>query len=113
MSKRDDLIQTYAADLREKCGIEPDMDLLTKVTIGCGPSIYNADASTVAASDDAELERVKANFLMKKLGLPDGPQLMEAINSVIETYGRSNRNKYRAVVYYMLVVHFGKSSVYG
>jgi hypothetical protein len=26
------------------------MDLLTKVTIGCGPSIYNADAATVAGS---------------------------------------------------------------
>ena len=39
---------------------------------------------------------------MKKLGLPDGPNLMAAINSVIDTYGRSERNKYRAVVYYML-----------
>jgi hypothetical protein len=29
---------------------KPDMDLLTKVTIGCGPSIYNADAATVAVN---------------------------------------------------------------
>jgi len=88
------------------------MALLTKVTIGCGPSIYNADASTVAGTQASEIETVKVNFLMKKLGLPDGPQLMDAINSVIETYGRSERNKYRAVVYYMLVKHFGKESVY-
>ena len=47
-----------------------------------------------------------------QLGLQDSPQLMDAINSVIETYGRSERNKYRAVVYYMLVKHFGKESVY-
>lgn len=112
MGKRDDLIAIYAADLRDKCGMEPDMDLLTKVTIGCGPSIYDDDASTVAGSQDSELETVKANFLMKKLGLPDGPNLMAAINSVIDTYGRSNRNKYRAVVYYMLTKHFGKESVY-
>ena len=78
------------------------MDLLTKVTIGCGPSIYNADASTVAGSQPAELETVKNNFLMKKLGFADGPQLMDAINSVIETYGKSERTKYRAVIYYML-----------
>jgi hypothetical protein len=38
------------------------MDLLTKVTIGCGPSIYNADAATVAGSQQAELETVKNNF---------------------------------------------------
>ena len=113
MSKRDDLIAKYADDLKNKCGMTPDMDLLKKVTIGCGPSIYNADASTVAGSQAAELETFKKNFLMKKLGLADGPQLMEAINSVIETYGKSERNKYRAVVYYMLTKHFGKESVYG
>ncbi len=112
MSKRDELIAVYAADLKEKCGMTADMDLLTKVVIGLGPSIYNDDASTVAGSQDSELETVKNNFLIKKLGLADGPNLMEGINSVIETYGRSNRNKYRAVVYYMLVKHFGKESVY-
>ena len=89
------------------------MDLLTKVTIGCGPAIYNADSSTVASSQAGELETVKNNFLMKKLGLPDGPELMDAINSVIETYGKSERNKYRAVVYYMLTKHFKKEAVYG
>ena len=113
MSKRDDLIAVYADDLRNKCGMEPDMDLLTKVTIGCGPAIYNADASTVAASQPAELETVKENFLKKKLGLADGPALKEAIDKAMETYGRSERNKYRAVVYYMLTKHFGKESVYG
>ncbi len=113
MGKRDELIAQYADDLRNKCGMTPDMDLLTKVTIGCGPAIYNADASTVAGGQAEELETVKNNFLIKKLGLSDSPALMEAINSVIDTYGRSERNKYRAVVYYMLTKHFGKESVYG
>jgi hypothetical protein len=112
MSKRDDLIAKYAQDLKTKCGIEPDMALLTKVTIGCGPSIYNADSETVAGSDPAELARVRNNFLMGKLGLPDSPNLDAALDSVITTYGRSERNKYRAVIYYMLVKHFGKDDVY-
>ncbi len=113
MGKRDDLIAQYADDLKSKCGMEPDMDLLTKVTIGCGPSIYNADSSTVAATQPGEIETVKNNFLIKKLGLSDGPELDSAIDSVIETYGKSERNKYRAVVYYMLTKHFGKESIYG
>ncbi len=113
MGKRDDLIAKYAEDLENKCGMTPDMDLLTKVTIACGPSIYNADASTIAASQKHELETVKDNFLVKKLGLKDGPELMDALNSVIETYGKSERNKYRAVIYYMLTKHFGKEKVYG
>lgn len=112
MSKRQALIDKYAAALQEKCKVTPDMALLTKVTIGCGPAIYDADAETVAASDESELETVKRNFLIKKLGLKDGPELMEAINAVIEIYGRSERNKYRAVVYYLLVKHFGKEAVY-
>lgn len=112
MSARDELIVKYAADLKDKCNVNPDMDLLKKVTIGCGPSIYNADAATVAGSQKAELDKVKNNFLIKKLGLTDGANLDAGIDAVMEKYGRSNKNKYRAVVYYMLAVHFKKESVY-
>jgi hypothetical protein len=112
MGKRDEWIAKYAEDLKSKCGMTPDMALLIKVTIGCGPAIYNADAQTVAGSQESELETVKTNFLVKKLGLKDGPDLMKAIHAVIETYGKSERNKYRAVVYYMLTKHFGKEAVY-
>ena len=112
MGKRDDLIEKYAADMKEKCGVTADMDFLRKVTIGCGPAIYNRDASTVSASDQAELDTVKNNFLIKKLGLSDGPALDEAINAVMDQYGRSTPAKYRAVVYYLLAKHFNKESVY-
>ncbi len=83
------------------------------MTIGCGPSIYNADSSTVAATQPAEIATVKNNFLIKKLGLKDSPELDSAIKAVLTTYGQSERNKYRAVVYYMLTKHFGKEAVYG
>ena len=112
MSKRDELIVKFAADLKEKCGVTPDMALLTKVTIGCGPSIYNADAATVSGSQQSELDTIKNNFLIKKLGLKDDADLDKGIDTVIEKYGRSNKNKYRAVVYYLLAVHFKKESVY-
>jgi hypothetical protein len=112
MGKRDDLIAKYADDLKTKCKMTPDMALLTKVTIGCGPAIYDNDAATVAASDAAELERVQKNFLVKKLGLSAGPKLTQGIEAAIDTYGKSERNKYRAVFYYLLVKHFGKESAY-
>ena len=112
MSKRDDLIAKYAGDIETKCEMKPDMNLLTAVTIGCGPSIYNADACTVSAGDPKELDRVKKNFLIKKLGLKDSPKLDEGIQEAINTYGKSNRKKYRAVMYYLLVKHFRKASLY-
>lgn len=113
MSKRDELIAVYKKELEEKCKVTVDDALLRAVTIGCGPSIYNADSSTVAGSSEAELETVKNNFLIKKLGLKDSPELMTEINKVIDQYGRSNPKKYRAVIYYLLVVAFKKQSVYG
>ena len=112
MSKRDELIAVYAADLKEKFGVTADMALLTKVVIGCGPSIYNKDAATVAGSQQSELDTVKNNFLIKKLGLKDGADLDKGVDAVLEKYGKSNKNKYRAVVYYLLAVHFKKESVY-
>ncbi|MGB5942723.1 MAG: DUF2853 family protein [Leeuwenhoekiella sp.] len=112
MSKRDELIAKYAEELKTKLGVEPDMDLLTNVTIGCGPSIYNQDSATISAGSDSEKETVKNKFLIKKLGLSDGPELTEAVDTVLEKYGKSNRNKYRVVVYYMLTKHFGKEDVY-
>jgi hypothetical protein len=113
MSKRDDLIAKYAADMKEKMGMDADMDLLTKVTIGCGPSIYNKDSSVVSSGDQAELDRVKNNFLIKKLGMTDSADLDAGIKAVVEKYGASNRNKYRAVFYYLLTKHFGQEAFYG
>ena len=113
MSKRDELIAVYTQDLKEKCGEKnPDVEFLTKVTVGLGPCIYNNDASKVSGSDKTELDLVKNNFLIKKLGLADTPELDTALDSVLEQYGKSNKNKYRAVVYYLLTKHFGKESVY-
>lgn len=112
MNTREELIAKYAEDLKEKCGIVPNMELLTKVTIGCGPSIYNDDSSTVAGTQRSELETVRNNFLIKKLGLPENTALDEGIQAVLEKYGKSNRNKYRVVVYYLLILHFKKEDLY-
>lgn len=112
MNKRTELISKYTKDLKDKLNIDADIELLTKITIGLGPSIYNADSSTVSSSDKKELQTVKDKFLIKKLGLNDGSELDEAIQNVMQAYGKTNRSKYRAVVYYMLVKHFGKEDIY-
>lgn len=111
-SKKDELIKKYTAHLREKLQVEPDIDLLEKVTHALGPAIYNRDAATVSSSSASELETVKQNFLIKKLGLEESPLLMDTILKIIEKYGTSERTKYRAVVYYMLVNAFNKREIY-
>ncbi|WGH75915.1 DUF2853 family protein [Tenacibaculum tangerinum] len=112
MSKFDEKVALYKKFMDDR-NMRSNTELLTAVTKGLGPSIYKNDAETVSGSDSKELETVKKNFLMKKLGLPDGPELDKAIEEVMERIGKSERNKYRAVVYYMLVKKFDKESVYG
>lgn len=112
MSKFDEKVALYKKFMDDR-DIRSNTELLTAVTKGLGPSIYKRDAETVSGSDPRELETVKNNFLIKKLGLTDSPELDEKIAEVMERIGKSERNKYRAVVYYMLVKKFDKESVYG
>ncbi len=112
MNKREELIALYVSELKSKCGVNADVSLLTKVTIGCGPSIYNKDAATVSCSDTSELATVRDNYLIKKLGLKDSPKLNDVIKKVCNQLGSSNKNKYRAMFYYLLCKEFGKASVY-
>ena len=112
MSKLEEKVSLYLGEFKNTLKIKVDESLLTKVAKGLGPAIYNADASKVSGSDKKELETVKNNFLIKKLGLPDWRKLDQAIDEVMEQMGSSNRNKYRAIVYYLLVVKFKKQSAY-
>jgi|SRR5690606_7200803 len=111
MSKLEEKITAYVAEAK-KLNLPLDEKLIAAVAKGLGPSIYNADAETVAGSDKTELDRLKNNFLIKKLGLKDGPELDKAIEEVINQVGKSNRNKYRAIVYALLVKKFKKESIY-
>jgi hypothetical protein len=112
MSKRDELIAKYAEEFK-KMSISFDNDLLTKVTVGLGPSIYNDDSSTVSCSDEFELQRLIDNFLVKKLGLKkSNEEMMAAAKEVCAQLGTSNRNKYRAMFYYLLVKKFNLESAY-
>jgi len=111
MSKLDEKIALYTESAKSlNLGLEEAF--IAKVTGALGPSIYNKDAETVSCSDKSELETVKKNFLIKKLGLEDSTALDDAIKKVCETMGSSNRNKYRALFYALLAKEFGKEDVY-
>jgi len=111
MSKLQEKIDLYTGEV-EKLGLKVSTDLLASVTKGLGPSIYKVDSEKVSSSDSKELETVKKNFLIKKMGLEDSPKLDGAIAATIEAIGSSNRNKYRAIFYTLLVQELGLESKY-
>ncbi len=111
MSKFVENVELYKAQNAD-LGLGLSEELITAVAKALGPSIYNADSSKVSGSDQKEKDTVKNNFLIKKLGLADGPALDAAIEEVLEKMGTSNKSKYRAVVYSLLAKKFGKESLF-
>lgn len=102
MAKLDDAVAAATRQMKAR-RIPVDEKLLRSICKSLGPSLYNRDSRTVAAGDPKELATIKKNFLIKKLGCKDGPELDKAMNRAIKKIGKSNRAKNRAVFYYILV----------
>ena len=81
MNKFDKKVVFYKAAM-EKMDVDCDEKLLEKITKGLGPSIFKRDAESVSMTEPMELNTVKQNFLIKKLGLEDSKELDEAILKV-------------------------------
>jgi hypothetical protein len=101
MATQIELIDKYKKEL-SKLKVKVDDVLLKAVVKSLGPAVYRDDASKISAADAAELERVKQNFMIKRLGLPNGPKLETLLNQAIDKMGRGNKHKSRAVLYYII-----------
>ena len=113
MSRREEKYDLYLNDLK-KYESNVDEDLLALIVFHLGPAIYRVDAEVVSCSNSDELDRVRNNFLKKKLGLEyDDARLNSSIQEVCERLGRSNNRKYRATFYYMLTKMYQKDEVLG
>jgi hypothetical protein len=112
MSKRDEKIEAMIAEAK-KLGLNISDDLITKVVIGLGPSVYNKNSELIACGKASELETIKNSFLKKKLGLTnDDAELDSAIQETCKKLGSSNRVKKRVHMYALLTMKFNKESVY-
>lgn len=110
MGKFDEVLAKAKGQM-DKIGQKYDDDLIAKVAKGCGPSIYNKDAASVATSQKTELETVKKNFVMNKLGVKDEAKADAAIAKVADQM-KSAKMKARINFYYLLVKELGKEKMY-
>jgi len=109
-SKKAEKIALYSKALKKHYG-EVDEQFLEIIVKNLGPSIYRKDAELVSCSDPKELDTVRKNFLMKKLGLEEEKETLDAaIKEVCEELKESSK-KYRALFYYRLAQKFKKESV--
>jgi 3-dehydroquinate synthetase len=68
------------------------------------------DTRYVACSDPAELDRVRENFLKKKLGLKSS-DLDASIKATCD-HMKSDKTKSRLTFYYVLAEHYGKLDMF-
>ncbi len=112
MNQQEEKVAHYVT-VNKELNLGLSEDLITKVTVGLGPSIYNKDSETVSCTDKNEVATVRENFLKKKLGITQpNNELDAAIENVCEMMGTSNKHKYRALFYALLAKNFGKITVY-
>jgi hypothetical protein len=77
-----------------------------------GIALQNRDSSLVAASDPAELTRVRDGFMKKKLGLTQTDAELDTALEGVMTMMSGERNKSRVTVYYLLAEKFGKLGLF-
>ena len=110
LSKRDQKIALYIKDIKKHYG-EVDEDFVTIIVKNLGPSIYRKDAELVSCSDPKELDTVRRNFLVKKLGIDASKGVLDAAIEDVCLELKGVRTKYRATFYYALAKKFKKESV--
>lgn len=103
-------IALYIKDIKKHYG-EADEDFVAIIVKNLGPSIYKKDAELVSCSDQKELDTVRKNFLIKKLGLTKDKSVLDAAIKEVCAELKSTRTKYRATFYYRLAKKFKKESV--
>jgi hypothetical protein len=113
MSKETSML-SYTTAL-ENLNYTVDADFLNTVVNSLGPSGFDSssDAAVVAGKDPEEIARVIENLFVKKLGMTDMDKANSMFDAALEKYGSSNPRKYRAVIYYIVVVDNNLQSSYG
>jgi len=112
MSKLDEKIALYQEESK-KLNLGLSNEYIANIARSLGPAIYRADTEIVACGDKSELDRIRNNYLKKKLALENSKdELNDMIQRVCVKLGTSNRRKYRSLFYGLLAIEAKKESIY-
>lgn len=95
----------YLTDVR-KYDSGADEAVVAKIVRHLGIALRNKDSSMVAASDQAELDRVKEKWCSKKFGVT-GDAADKAVDATCKAMA-ADRSKSRVTFYYLVAKELGK-----
>lgn len=79
----------------------------------CGIALRNRDSSLVSFTDSTETDRVRENYLKKKLALTDADDVLDAAIAAVGVRMKEDTTRNRVTVYYLLAEQFGKLGLFG
>jgi len=101
----------WAADVK-KYAAKADDAVIAGIVRYCGIALRNRDSQLVAFSDKTELDRVRNNFLKKKLGLTQSDAVLDKAIAKVGEVMKADRTKNRVTVYYLLAAEFKKLDMF-
>lgn len=96
----------YLTDVR-KYDATADEAIVGKIVKHLGIALRNKDSSLVSCSDQAELDRVREKWCVKKFGATDAAKCDTIIKAVCDTM-KADKTKARVTFYYLVAKHMGK-----
>ncbi|WP_082656055.1 DUF2853 family protein, partial [Sphingopyxis sp. H080] len=106
------MAEDWLADVR-KYVEDADENVVSAIVKYLGIALRNRDSSLVSFTDTKETDRVRENFLKKKLGLTDDDATLDAAIAGVGERMKEDRTKNRVTVYYLLAQHFGLLTLFG
>lgn len=106
------MAEDWLADVR-KYVANADEAVVGAIVKYLGIALRNRDSSLVSFSDKKETDRVRENFLKKKLGLTHDDAALDAAIADVGVQMKGDRTKNRVTVYYLLAQHFGLLNIFG
>lgn len=106
------MAEDWLADVR-KYVADADEAVVSAIVKYLGIALRNRDSSLVSFTDKKETDRVRENFLKKKLGLTDDDATLDAAIANVGEQMKGDRTKNRVTVYYLLARHFGLLTLFG
>ncbi|NIJ35607.1 outer membrane protein OmpA-like peptidoglycan-associated protein [Sphingopyxis panaciterrae] len=106
------MAEDWLADVR-KYAADADETVVAAIVKYLGIALRKVDSSLVSFTDKKETDRVRENFLKKKLGLTHDNATLDAAIAGVGDRMKGDRTKNRVTVYYLLAEHYGLLSIFG